>query len=196
MRGKLRHIVVTIKRLPLPMQLIMITAILATVLAAIALEAYQRHAAAQRDEKQALWPHMQAGAPPNAQKLRRLSGLWLYETKTRRARLQMTEKGTFQLITRHKDLITRRNYVRGFYSVRNQTLYLRRDGRFGRPYVQGRPEIQFRPITIDEISVPYDLRRQGQRMIWTFTTDTRNIQNLQHNLAGGQVETVQWYKAR
>lgn len=196
MREKLAQLISILQRLPLPMQLIIVVSVLATILAALSIEVYKRYTVAQQAELQTLWPHVRGGAPPKPQKIRALSGLWIYESQQHRARLQMTHQGTFQLITRRKDFITRRNYVRGFYTVDNQTLYLRQDDRFGRPYVKGKPAIDFHPISLRTIAVDYKLQRRGQRMLWHFANSNEYVQNLQYNLAGQSVERVRWYKMR
>ena len=198
MRQKITKLVNSFLRLPLPMQLIILASVVMTILAALSIEAYQRYAAAQRAERQALWRHINGGKPPNPQTLKRLSGLWFYKTEQRRARLRMTEEGIFQLIANRRGLTKRRAYIRGYYSVRDQTLYLRQDDRFGRPYIKGQPEVRFTPMTLREASVRFNMDRNGQRMTWLFseTERTRDIQKLQENLATPSAKQVQWYKAR
>lgn len=180
------------------MQLIILTAIVTTLLTALSIEVYKRYLVAQEGEQQALWPHIKGGSPPNKQMLKRLSGLWLHETEQRRARLRMTDKGLFQLITRRKDLITRRAYIRGYYRVDDRTLFLRQDDRLGRPYVKNRPEIRFIPMRLGKIGIDYDLGRRGQRMIWQFDSVQRiqDIKDLQYRLTGQLVERVKWHKVR
>jgi hypothetical protein len=196
MRHNITKLAATYQRLPLPMQLIIITAIAVTALAGLSIKIYERYAAAQKTERKALWPHVNGGKPPHPQKINRLSGMWIYETRRYSARLQMKDRGIFQLITGRKDVMTRRNYVRGFYTVDDQTLYLRQDDRFGRPFVQGRPEIDFMPVSLREIRVHYKLQRQGRRMTWILNNSNRNIRNLKNSLGIVSGEQIQWYKAR